>query len=401
MNKDVRLPTLSLFYILPLSALPFLLDRIHSMVFLTPISELSMKMKSTCSLIFLILTLLTSAPLPALVKLKTLFKTEQDADIYVTMHYNKGSEYYNKGQWKRAADEFEKVVFYGSGCTAADAYYFLGVSFFQLGEYDFANHAFSNYLKTAEHPQYFEDTIQYKFCIAAYFKSGEKRRLFKVRYFPKWATAKTAALHIYDEIIVAIPNHELAAQSLYAKGSLLLSMEEYRESIDAYQTLIRRFPRHELTPQAYLNINKAYCEQSRLDFQNPDLLGLAELNARKFKEEFPRDERVELAEGYVRRIEEMYAKGLYDVGRFYQRIGAPAAAMIYYRSAIEEFPNTSIADCSRLRLESLAGEENDVVSIEQTTIAPANAPDEPLPFDAETLYKEVDPLETNNLLTDQ
>lgn len=314
-----------------------------------------MKMNYLFAFFLLVSSFLFSSSLQA--NRVRLFRTETDAQIYLTEHYNKGCEYYNKQDWRCAIDELEKVVyFFPNSEDAADAYYFLGVSFFQLGEYDLANESFSSYLKAPGQPIYFEDAVAYKFCIAEYFKAGQRRRLCKIRYLPKWATARTMALTIYDEVATAMPNNELAALALYSKGDLLQIMGDYRESIESYQLLIRRFPRHELTPQSYLKIAQAYCQVSCYELQNPDLIALAELNVRKFREDFPRDERVELAEGYVCRMKENYARGLSDMGRFYERTKRPSAAIIYYQNAIQEFPDTRIANYCRQRLACLGCE---------------------------------------------
>jgi hypothetical protein len=127
-------------------------------------------------------------------------------------------------------------------------------------------------------------------------------------------------------------------------------MGEYRDCVEAYQTIIRRFPKNEIVPICYLNIANAYVEQARLEFQNPDILALAELNVRKFQNDFPRDERVAFAEESVCLIKEMYAKGLCDLGLFYERIHQPDAAAIYFQSSIEEFPDTNVAQFCRSRL---------------------------------------------------
>jgi outer membrane protein assembly factor BamD (BamD/ComL family) len=161
-------------------------------------------------------------------------------------------------------------------------------------------------------------------------------------------------LGIYDEVVAAMPSHELAALSYYYKGCLLWKMKSYAEAVESYQTLIRRFPKHELVPEAYLYITKVYLDQSRREFQNSDLLAFAEVNLKKFKSEFPRDEHVEIAEREVARIKEVYACGLYDTAYFYERIGKPQASVIYYENAILQFPTTHVAQASRSRLSRLA-----------------------------------------------
>jgi tetratricopeptide (TPR) repeat protein len=59
---------------------------------------------------------------------------------------------------------------------------------------------------------------------------------------PKWIPALEDALSIYDEVIMALPHHELGAKALYGKARLLFKDEDYKASIETYQALIRRFP---------------------------------------------------------------------------------------------------------------------------------------------------------------
>jgi outer membrane protein assembly factor BamD (BamD/ComL family) len=279
------------------------------------------------------------------------FKSEEDADSYLTTHYDLGCKCYNSQDWHCAANEFEKVIyFFPDSDAAAKASYYLAICYFEMKEYDFANEEFSNYLKASQHPAFFEDAVYYKFCIAEHFKAGKRRRPFKMRYLPKWISAQDSALTIYDEVVAALPNHELTIQALYSKAELLCKMGEYRDCVETYQTIIRRFPKNEIVPVCYLNIAEAYYQQSRYEFQNPDILAFAELNVRKFKDDFPRDERVALAEQSVCRIKEMYAKGLCNLGLFYERMKKPDAAAIYYQSSIEEFPDTRVAKFCRSRL---------------------------------------------------
>lgn len=311
-----------------------------------------MKKRSLVLLSSIFLLAIPNAPLVAS-KAKP-FRSEEEADAYLSEHYNQGCAYYNQRSWYRASNEFEKVIYFFP-CTdeAARSSYYLAVCYFEMGEYDFANEEFSNYLKASQHPEFFEDAVYSKFCIAEYFKTGKKKRPFKMRYLPKWVSGQDSALAIYDEVVAAMPNNDLTIRALKSKAELLCSMQEFRDCIETYQLIIRRFPKNEIIPDCYLNIAEAYYQQSRYEYQNPDILALAELNLRKFKDEFPRDERVQQAEQTVFQIKELYAKGLCDLGLFYERMGKPEASAIYFQSAIEEFPDTKVSAFCRARLKSL------------------------------------------------
>jgi outer membrane protein assembly factor BamD (BamD/ComL family) len=288
---------------------------------------------------------------------ENLVNEEEIAVFYAQEHYRRGVEALNAQNWKESAKQFNILVLnYPHTTYAQEAGFFLGVSFYYLYEYDFANTAFTTYLKCQSNPRYFLETIEYKYGIAEKFRCGARRRCFGTKRLPKWASGTDIALEIYDEVAIAMPHHEIAARALFSKACLLWKQQQYRESLDTFRLVIKRFPKHELTPESYLLINQVYLEQSRTELQNPDILDFAQINMRKFQADFPNDERVSQAEANVLHIKEVYARGLFNTGDFYQRIRKPQAAVIYYRKAMVEFPETHTADWCRRRLYNLCPE---------------------------------------------
>lgn len=267
-------------------------------------------------------------------------------------HYYKGITAMESRKWKEAAKHFNIVtIYYPNSPLASKSYYYLGVCYFNYEEYDFANDALNCYLNSSDNVEFYTNAVEYKFCIAEAFRCGAKRRLLKTTHCPKWASGCSVAASVYDEVIMALPNSELAARSLYAKGCILLSDREYKESVDSFYTLIRRFPKNEFAPLSYVMITKIYLKQSEIEFQNPDLLALAEIALRNFQRDFPRDERLEEASCNVIAIKEIYAKGLYETGRFYEKTYHPHAAVIYYNKVLKDYPDTYVADCCQERLD--------------------------------------------------
>jgi outer membrane protein assembly factor BamD (BamD/ComL family) len=293
-----------------------------------------------------------------------------DSRLVATMpmeaHYNAGVTAMEACNWREAARQF--------GITASsfplspygqEAAFYQGVANYQLSEYDLADQAFSEYLQAKSNPRLFEETIEFKYAIAEQFRGGARRRLLGTKQLPKWASSDSYALKIYEEVIAAVPCHELAVQSLFSKGLLHQTRREYAQSVECFQMIIRRFPKHELTPESYLMINQVYLDQSRNEFQNPDILAFAEINVRRFAQNFPREERLEQAGNDVLAIKEVYAQGLYDTGLFYERVGHPEASVLYYRHAVIQFPETQIAECSNQRICELGYDRIEVQVNEQ------------------------------------
>lgn len=278
-----------------------------------------------------------------------------DTNEVVTMspneHYDLALSSFENQDWSTAAVNFKIIAkSFPLSTYAEDAHYYLGISYFNQKEFDFANDAFNEYIVAKNHPTFFIEAIQYKFQIAEEFSNGATRRLFGKKQMPKWASGEALSLTIYDEVIAALPGNDLSAKALYSKASLLFNMKQYRDSVDALNLVIKRFPKNELAPQSYLAVNQIYFEQAQAEFQNPDILAFAELNVRRFRAQFPREEKVLKAMSFVMQMKELFAKGLYDTGQFYERIEEPRASLIYYQNAIRQFPETAIADLCQKRL---------------------------------------------------
>jgi outer membrane protein assembly factor BamD (BamD/ComL family) len=281
------------------------------------------------------------------------------ATLPVQEHYELGITALGLSNWKEASKQFRIVTGnFPKSTYAQDAFFYLGVAEYHLEEYDFANEAFSNYINTGNNPKHFQEAIEYKFQIAQNLASGSKRRLLGTRRLPKWATGRTLAIKIFDEVIASLSSHELAAQALFAKGNLHRELQYYRPAIEDFQLLIKRFPKNELVPDAYVNISHIYLEMSSHELQNPDILNFAEMNLKKFRTAFPREERLADVEQDLEDIKETYAQGLYETGRFYERTSKPSASVIYYKNTLKQFPNTDVAKSAKDRIQKISPDDD-------------------------------------------
>lgn len=278
---------------------------------------------------------------------------ERGSDSSLAERFQHGVACMEAQDWKSAVPQFEIVAMNAPESLIGQvSQYNLGICAFELEEYEMANIAFTEYLQCSTNPVYFQKAVEYKYFIAEAFKNGASRRPFGMIQFPKFLSGKDLAIEIYDQVIAAIPSGDMAASALYAKASLLWEMRDFRGSIESYQMLIKRFPKHELTPEAYLQVTCVYLDQCRSEFQNPDLLAFAEIACRKFKVDFPGDEaRIARAEYNVLYIREQYAHGLFTTAQFYERTKNRDAALIYYQKAMLQFPDTQVAKRCRSRLQ--------------------------------------------------
>lgn len=259
-----------------------------------------------------------------------------------------------KKNWIQVLRESKRLISgFPDSPFVSEAYYYQGIAFFELGDYDFSNDAFTKYLRNETTPKFFEEAIEYKFKIADKFYEGAKRHFLGMKKLPRILPAKDEALDIYEEIITTLPRHDLTARSLFKKGMLLYEFSDYKLSIESFQTLIRRFPKHHLAPEGYIGIQKVYLKQSKEEFPDPDVLELAEINLDRFKLSFPGEPRIETVSKMLVEMKDHFAKDLYEIGNFYERTKKEDAAAIYYSKILAKYPKSSYSEKAQKHLARL------------------------------------------------
>lgn len=277
------------------------------------------------------------------------------AELSLEQHYNLGIKALQDKDWVEAVHQFRIVTInFPDADLTQEAYYFLGVAYYHDKDPDLANKNLSIYLQKQKGQKYFVETFRYKLAIADAFKNGARKHLFGQEKLPQCFTDSAEAIRIYDEISNSLPNHDLAAKALFTKATLLRKAREFKPSIDAYQALIRKFPKTTLAAQSYVKISETLLEESQYEFQNPDLLAAAQINLKKFMQDFPKaTAELQTAKNSLMQMHEVYATGLYDTGCFYERKKAPKASVLYYTQVLKAFPETTVAKKCQVRLKAL------------------------------------------------
>lgn len=295
------------------------------------------------------------------VKEGKLIATHELATLSASDHFSLAKDALEKGRWVELIRQARILDKNFPGTPfAQDAHFYAGLGYFHIQELDMANRCFSAYLKTQATPKFFEETIKYKFSIAQEFEKGAKRRLLGKEGMPKWMSGKKEAIEIYNEVIAALPQHDLAVQSLFGKANILFLEQDFQASIEVFQTLLRRFPKSPLARDSYVAIAEVYKTWSEKEYADPDFLDLAVINVRKFSSDFPEDPKLAKAEAIVQDMLEVYAKDLYETAKFYERTKKSKAAIIYYTKIVTKYPNTPTAALSQSRLNILLPNEGKI-----------------------------------------
>jgi len=273
----------------------------------------------------------------------------------VQEYYSLASSAFERQNWSYVVNYCRAIIHnYSQSPFAKEALFYLGIAYFNLKNYEASNKYFTRYLKDDFNPKYFEEVMYYKYLVARKFHQGERKRLFGLNRGPKVIFAKEDALAIYDEIISSMPNHDLAIKALFAKGQILIDLEEYKDSVNIFEQLIEKFPKHELAPLCFIEIGKVYLKQTTYKKQDLDILDLAELNLKNFKESFSQETgKISELEKVLQKMKEEFAKGFFNIAKFYEKTKKPDAAKLYYSKVINSFSETQVFELAKKRLDKL------------------------------------------------
>ncbi|CAG9046276.1 Cell division coordinator CpoB [Chlamydia abortus] len=263
-------------------------------------------------------------------------------------YLSEGKRYLEQQRYRKALLCFGMITHhFPQDPLYSEALYLTGVCYFKNDQPDLAEKAFSAYLQLPD-ANYSEELFLMKYSIAKSFAQGKRKRIFLLEGFPKLANADADALRIYDEILTAFPNKDLGAQALYLKGDLLVTKKDFPEAIKTFKKLTLQFSAHPLSPKSFVRLSEIYLMQAQKEPHNLQYLNLAKINEEAIAKQHPNHPLNSVVSANVRSMCECYALGLYSTGRFYEKKKKPHAASIYYTTAIENYPESSlVAKCHK------------------------------------------------------
>jgi len=262
---------------------------------------------------------------------------------------------------KRAKQSAESIVdAYNDHPMCSEVYYQLATLYLKDGEYELALEAVEQYLKKDATLRFYEEAYRIKLEVAHRFAKGFRKHVAGWKLLPKWMPAQEEALDLYDEIQGAVPRSEIAAEALFAKGSLQLHLGDHKSSLDTFQIFLKKFGQHPLAPHAHIKIGDIYITNTKNQINDDSFLALERLNFQRFKDNFPSDPRLRIAEGQIKALEELLAEGMYEIAAYYKRTKRPDAALLYYTQVVTLYPKSVVAHKAINTIQYLRGKYADL-----------------------------------------
>ena len=152
----------------------------------------------------------------------------------------------------------------------------------------------------------------------------------------------------FNYIIMTDPGSKLANESQYYKGESLFQMKEYNEAWITFERYARftndinkiEKSRYRICECAIYETN-SYQRDQKQTMRALDQLQM-------FIEDFPQSGMIQDAEKSITELRIKLAKKDYEIGRLYLKLDEYEAALIYFRSVLNNYYDTDFADDARI-----------------------------------------------------
>jgi outer membrane protein assembly factor BamD len=245
-----------------------------------------------------------------------------------------------KKEYRSAIDAYRRVIRrWPQSNSTQDARFGLAECLSAIG---YHYQAFKEYQQLVEkHPNtsHFDDVLQRQFEIGNLFLAGERQKAWGIRWFP----SSERTIEIFEKVVKNGPYSPVAAEAQYRIGLTYEKQKDYLAAVHAYEKILERYSKSPLAETAQFQIGCAYQKESQRSEYDQNAANQAIAAFNDFLLRYPASEKTALAQQYQTALKEEQAKGLFNIGKFYEKSKEYKSALIYYNDVIEKNPRSDWA----------------------------------------------------------
>ncbi|MBI4335634.1 MAG: tetratricopeptide repeat protein [Candidatus Omnitrophica bacterium] len=256
--------------------------------------------------------------------------------------YDYAMQFYLAKLYPKAISEFKKLIkVYAQSELAPDAQYYIGRSYEERMEYYAAFLAYQKVIDVYPRSELTDEILERQYRIGNLYFSGQKERLFGVAILP----AVDKALEIFDKVVANAPYGKYADLAQFKIGECYKKNAQFQEAAEAFGKLVSNYPKSVLYGQAKYEV--AYCTY-RMSLkpnydQEPTEEAIKEFEEYVKTRDGEGGEAIKDAEEALVRLQEKKAESLCNTALFYEKAKRYESAIVYYKDAVDSYPNTTWA----------------------------------------------------------
>jgi outer membrane protein assembly factor BamD len=254
------------------------------------------------------------------------------------------------GNPKRAIRAYRQLVRkYPKDALAAGAAFRGAVLYEQVHEYLEAAATFRLVVTNYPTSPHFNEAIEAQFRVGEMYLAGKKLKLLGIPL----ATSMDRAVDIFAAVIRTAPYGKYTARAQFDIGLARQKQGANDAAIQAYQAVIEKFPNDPVAADAQYQIGYIWFSASRGGTK--DLA--ATINARTAFQDFlfryPNSEKAAQARANLQILEHKSLNSAFGVARYYDKMKAYRAAVIYYNEVIRQQPGSPESEKAKKRIDQL------------------------------------------------
>lgn len=244
--------------------------------------------------------------------------------------------FYDEKKYEDARREFNKLLKkYPKSLEASESQYYLGLTEEAQGNLYAAYKAYQKVIDKYPFSERIQEVIEREYNLAEAFIAGKRDKTLGLA-LPQ----ENPAIEILNRVIENSTYGPLAPKAQYKLGVVLKGLMRYYEAEEAFNKVVSNYPASEWVSPAKFQIASCRAAVSR----GPDYdQGAAEEAKQKFEEflrEHPEVALSQDAEKNINQLKDKEAESSYNIGRFYEKQKAYAAARVYYNEAVSSHPDS-------------------------------------------------------------
>jgi outer membrane protein assembly factor BamD len=259
--------------------------------------------------------------------------------------------FFDEKQYKRAADEFTRLVaYFKDSDLAPEAQYYAGRSYEEL---DKLYPAFGAYQKTIE---VYPFTKRIDEIIEREYNIGNKlyRKYGGILMGKEIMTDLEKAIEVFRAVKKNAPFGEYASPAQFMIAQCYKKSEQYDEAKGAFQKLIDEYPESALLDKAKYEVAQStYLASLKPDYDQ-ELTDDAIEEFKKIAGEKDASTVSEEAKDALSLLENKKAESLFNVAKFYEKQKRYKSARVYYEELMRKYSRSSFSELARERLEDMA-----------------------------------------------
>ena len=196
---------------------------------------------------------------------------------------------------------------------------------------------------------HFNEAIEGQFRVGEMYLAGKKLKLLGIPL----ATSMDRAVEIFAAVIRTAPYGKYTARAQFDIGLAREKQGTNDAALQAYQAVIDKFPNDPIAADAQYQIGYIWFTSSKGGTKDIAATNSARTAFQDFLFRYPNSEKAPQARANLQLLEHKSTTRAFDVARYYDKLKAYRAAVIYYNEVIRQQPGSAESQKAQKRIDQL------------------------------------------------